>query len=285
MSVTEESLALTEALRQSQVQVRAGVMADVAGLVAMLDFDDITRSWPALEAELIATTQFRRRQSETTAQMFYRMIREAEGVPGVPTVRAADPLDVAQLVRNLRVVGAGTAGQGVAEGWTTVRQTTASRIEGEITRNAENGGRFSTINSANADKECIGWLRITDGNPCAFCRMLASRGPVYKSRESALATRSKFSKARGKPDGRSRGKPGSPAPAIWSDRAKDFRAHPHCACTARAIYSTSDRLLRQSEEFYKEYNDAYDRYPDKDPLNAYRAYLRDRERAASLVRV
>jgi hypothetical protein len=43
--------------------------------------------------------------------------------------------------------------------------------------------------------------------------------------------------------------------------------------------------LRQSEAYYREYNDAYDRYPDKDPLNAYRAYLRDSERLAAQVRV
>jgi len=29
------------------------------------------------------------------------------------------------------------------------------------------------------------WRRVTDGNPCAFCAMLAGRGPVYLTRESA----------------------------------------------------------------------------------------------------
>lgn len=29
------------------------------------------------------------------------------------------------------------------------------------------------------------WRRVTDGNPCGFCAMVASRGPVYHSQESA----------------------------------------------------------------------------------------------------
>jgi hypothetical protein len=29
------------------------------------------------------------------------------------------------------------------------------------------------------------WRRVTDGSPCGFCAMLASRGPVYRSQESA----------------------------------------------------------------------------------------------------
>jgi hypothetical protein len=285
MSVTEESLALTEAFRQAQVRVRGQIISDVAGLIAMLNIEDIKGSWPALEAELVALTRARRTDSVRLSQMFHTLIRNAEDVGGAFSPVAGAALNVDDLIRNLRIVGPGSAGEAVFQGRTNVRTTTASRIEGEITRSALNGGRFSSIGSARADKKCIGWIRVTDGNPCAFCRMLASRGPVYTSQDAAVATRRKFSKPRGNADGRSRGKPGGAAPAIWSDRAQGFRAHQHCACQARPIFSMDDRLVKQADKFYREYNAAYDRYPDDDPINAYRKYLRDRERAADLVRV
>lgn len=34
-------------------------------------------------------------------------------------------------------------------------------------------------------RSSIRWRRVTDGKPCGFCAMLASRGPVYHSQESA----------------------------------------------------------------------------------------------------
>ncbi|KAB5606685.1 hypothetical protein EHS19_06735 [Bifidobacterium jacchi] len=33
-----------------------------------------------------------------------------------------------------------------------------------------------------------GWRRVSDGDPCAFCAMLVTRGPVYTSRDKALHT-------------------------------------------------------------------------------------------------
>lgn len=38
---------------------------------------------------------------------------------------------------------------------------------------------------ASCDAASSRWRRVSDGNPCAFCAMLAGRGPVYRSRESA----------------------------------------------------------------------------------------------------
>lgn len=40
--------------------------------------------------------------------------------------------------------------------------------------------------SASVNPHSTGWRRITDGDPCAFCAMLASRGPAYRTEASAL---------------------------------------------------------------------------------------------------
>ena len=282
MAFTEASLAITEAHRLSQVGLRAQTELDAALLMQLFTLDDIKGSWPATEAALVELVRERGAQSVTMSQRAYELIRDAEDIAGVATVRGpGGPLDVDLLVQNLRVVGPGTAGEGLVKGWADVMGTTTSRVAGEASRVVLNRGRAAMHNSAMADKECIGWVRVTDGNPCAFCRLLASRGPVYKTEDAAVATRSVFSRnRRGRStDGRARGKAGAAAPAIWSDRANGFRAHAHCACTARPIYSADDPLLNRSERFFDEYEKALLAHPDKDPLNAYRAWLRDQNRA------
>jgi hypothetical protein len=52
-------------------------------------------------------------------------------------------------------------------------------------RLAANGGRETITNTVRRDKRAIGYQRVTDGRPCAFCAMLAGRGPVYKNASTA----------------------------------------------------------------------------------------------------
>jgi hypothetical protein len=51
---------------------------------------------------------------------------------------------------------------------------------GSAVRHVQNGGREQIMAASAEDKRCLGFLRVTDGDPCAFCAMMASRGPVYK---------------------------------------------------------------------------------------------------------
>lgn len=47
-------------------------------------------------------------------------------------------------------------------------------------RHVRNGGRETLDDVMRNDKAVVGYVRITDGDPCFFCAMLASRGPVYQ---------------------------------------------------------------------------------------------------------
>lgn len=49
------------------------------------------------------------------------------------------------------------------------------------------GGRGTIVGAAQRDSRAIGWRRVSDGDPCAFCAMLVSRGPSYTSEAAALA--------------------------------------------------------------------------------------------------
>jgi len=56
----------------------------------------------------------------------------------------------------------------------------AAMAAGAAVRHVQNGGREQTINAVQKDLVATGYVRITRPGCCAFCAMLASRGPVYR---------------------------------------------------------------------------------------------------------
>jgi hypothetical protein len=63
----------------------------------------------------------------------------------------------------------------------TVRPNTAlTTTLGTSARIALDGGRTTIVNTVASDPVALGWYRVTDGEPCAFCALMASRGVVYK---------------------------------------------------------------------------------------------------------
>lgn len=52
-------------------------------------------------------------------------------------------------------------------------------------RSAMEEGRRLVFEIGNADPRRYAWERVTGAHPCGFCAMLASRGPVYNTAESA----------------------------------------------------------------------------------------------------
>ncbi len=62
-------------------------------------------------------------------------------------------------------------------------------------------GREAVLTAVKEDPQAIGWFRVAAPNACAFCRMLAIRGAVYQSEETA-----------------------------------DFQAHDSCSCTAAPVF-------------------------------------------------
>jgi len=103
---------------------------------------------------------------------------------------------------------------------------------GSAGRHVLTGGRTTHLELVENDPEAIGWLRVTDGDPCAFCAMLSSRGPVYRSQRSATTVVN---------PGRSR-----PVGAQY---------HDHCACSAEAMFSKSQAWPGRGREFQELWRD------------------------------
>lgn len=106
------------------------------------------------------------------------------------------------------------------------------------------GSRKTALTVIQRDQVALGWARVTDGNPCAFCAMLSSRGPVYGSKQGA-----------------------------------SFEAHDHCACTAEAVFDRKSQWPGRAAEFRKLWRDNIEgQYSGKAAINAWRRLYERRQR-------
>ncbi len=62
----------------------------------------------------------------------------------------------------------------------TADRSSAGAADREVLR----AGRDLIDRASRQDRRVVGRARITDGNPCAFCAMLASRGAIYTSQST-----------------------------------------------------------------------------------------------------
>lgn len=81
-----------------------------------------------------------------------------------------------------------------------------SKLIGYSDRRMHNASRELMENYAQGDDFSVGWQRLAYPGCCAFCRMLAGRGAVYKTEASAtfVVGRGKVRKVRGRPHKRGR---------------------------------------------------------------------------------
>jgi hypothetical protein len=202
MAGTTEGATLTREHRRRQTLLSGALSADVARLWAVFDPSDAAGSAEALSGPLRALTVQGRSTSAGLSTGYYGRFRVAEGVPGTFPPVAAAPLVDEAVSTSLWVTGLVGFKRAVAAGRVPV---VASRIamvgvSGAVSRMALDGGRSVVVGSALADPQASGWARVASGRACAFCAMLASRGPVYSA-----------------------------------DTA-DFDAHDHCSCAAEPVF-------------------------------------------------
>mgnify|MGYP001417666398 CR=1 FL=1 len=122
-------------------------------------------------------------------------------------------------------------------------------------------GREVVDEASQRDRRVLGWMRVTDDDPCHFCALLASRGVVYRSAETA---------ARRRDPGR--------VPASWGSVARDelSKYHPRCACQVVPVYTRDDPRLAESRRLYDEYRRVTRGKSGADARRAWRHYIESR---------
>ena len=202
MALTAEGKALTQSHQRQQMALASSAQAASRPIWA-----SVLRAqgvWLASQLGLLADCFSR---SQELTESYLEAYRSAEGVAPGPIERV--PFPVAEMtsvilvggpysVKNL--IGDGLSGdQALSKGFT--------KFSGLVSRQVLSGGRLLIADSTANDRQAVGWRRVSDGNPCTFCAMLVTRGPVYKSRETAD-----------------------------SIAGKGTRYHAHCGCTAEIVY-------------------------------------------------
>lgn len=219
MALTVEGRALTEAHRKAQLAIAAHAAATSQILWKRLRVSDLDGSAPAWMAAQLALMSRSYAQSESLAESYISEYRDAEnavdapivGVPYASGVMAQSML-LAGPSRVKLLIGRGESADGAhAKAFT--------KFSGIVRRQVMSGGRMMINETTRRDQSAIGWRRVTDGNPCTFCAMLAARGPVYASKERADTV-----------------------------GGSGLRYHGHCGCTAEIIYG--DWQPSEREQLY-----------------------------------
>lgn len=233
MATTLEGRALTDAHRRAQVAIGANAQIVARALWGRLDPARLDESAPAWIAANVSAARLYHEQSRKAAGAYLSQYRRAElGSPDGPVVlpefdeyatatdlRYAGPVSIKLLVKG------GMDGQ-------SAHRTLSTKAAGLLGRASMMGGRQAIDLSAAADTQAIGWRRVSDGDPCTFCAMLCSRGPVYRSGASA----------------------GTDEGALL-DNKSGMRFHSHCGCTAEIVYGSWQPTPRE-QGYINEYQRA-----------------------------
>ncbi len=217
MARTVAGRQLTEQHRQGQLQVRARALRDFARVWPVWTGDEasfqemLTVSLPLIRAY--------NGLSATMAGGYFDAFRMAENPGGTATAKLPPPLDEALVLGPLHVTGIDMTRRAIAAGASpqAARQTALVRATGTVGRQVLTGGRDTIVLSTAADKKAGGWERVTSGDPCAFCVLVASRG------------------------------------AVFSEDTADFQSHDHCSCSGEPKYGDSKSPGRNQE--YRELYD------------------------------
>lgn len=217
MALTLRGRRLTEANRLLQLQLAsqaAGVGLLLWDQLRADDLDGSTPEWLASNTAL--TSRYFQQSSNTTGEYIDRYrAAEAAGNAGpvlLPTFDAAltaQILLVAGPVRVKNFISGGMSGS-------SALAAAKSGYAGMLRRQVMMGGRETVDLTASQDEQAIGWRRVSDGDPCAFCAMLCSRGPVYRSQASTQGSVLRDSRGGG----------------------QGLHYHAHCGCHAEIVYGS-----------------------------------------------
>ncbi len=213
MARTAEGRALTRMHTKQQLALRAKVVTEVMRLYALWNLKD-EESFLRFQEAMVVLTQLRAIESATLAAAYYESFRavDAPGGAGVLSrvVPAAPP-----AAEQIKASVSATARAGVfralraGQPYEAAMRNGLVEVSGAISRHVLNGGRQTIQDEVLRDSRALGWARVAGPEACAFCAMLASRGPVYK-KETVLYTKG----------GR--------------------KYHDHCACGAEPVYEGAE---------------------------------------------
>lgn len=212
-------------------QVRLAITADSQARRAWdatLKLDDLKGSQPIWKRTMVDLLSRWYHLSARMAARYLPEYRKASiGEPDDGVTIAMPRFDRAQASERFDWMGATNVLWHLAKGETEQAAWEAARslFLGMFHEAVLTGGRRTIQEWAAKDTRATGWRRVSDGDPCAFCAMLVTRGPVYTSEETAL----------------------------HADTVSG-KYHAHCGCTVEVVYGDwqpTEREQQWIDDYYR----------------------------------
>jgi hypothetical protein len=235
---------LAEQHRVQQVALRAGVARDVVVLLRdLFDTENADRTWPAIQSMLASLARQQHGTSAALATTYYGQARTEADAPGF--YLPISPADLAEELLKVVLDATGIAAfkRAISLGKTPEEalQIAGVTLSGSVSRLVLSGGRDAILGNVREDRKAVGWARITDKDPCAFCSMLSSRGPVYRTKQTAK-----------------------------------FEAHDHCACMPVPAWNRDEAWLQHSKDLSEQWQKATEGHSGADARRAWRRHWDNR---------
>lgn len=225
-------------------------VAGVRRIAKTADLDNIDAWWARVAEDIIALVAAGWAVSRELAEVF---LGEHAAIEGRQVVPVPAEWDTEQVATSLRVTGPVAFKQHITAGGTPVsaRATMGNSLAGSAERLVLAGERDTVDATVEESDEIVGWRRVSDGDPCAFCAMLVSRGAVYKDARSAGDT-----------------------------RFGGTAYHDRDGCTAVPLYEHEEEPAEVAD-LYQQWLDATAGKSGDDALRAWRRYWDDRNEPAA----
>jgi hypothetical protein len=256
---TPQGDTLTRLHDQKQEQIAAVLAGAMVKLWPIISKDPSDRNVQRWLAQVLSAIRAQRFKSASLAQSYfgaYRLLELGSGAERFfPSIAGA--INEEQVITSMMVTGPVKLRKDLDKAIANVEdmQNIQTLNQGAAIRHTLNGARDTIDNGLQNDKLVRGFVRITDSDPCFFCAMLASRGPVYSD--------DSFEES----DPRFQG-PGN------------HKVHDSCACMVRAVYKGGEPFPGRAKEFDALWKEA-SRVNRGDTLGEFRRmYERARREAA-----
>lgn len=173
-------LAAAQAYRVASLRFRAQYMREFLDLWPILAKEGDLQRWLRLNVALVRRWQT---PSRSLAMEFLHTQAQIQNVATNPSPVPEMPTE--QIVTNLV-----SRGPVVAKKARLLGMDELHAWEKAEAAAAASGGRMVLDGGRDALKaqKALGYMRVSDGDPCYFCAMLVSRGAVYSSEETAGRT-------------------------------------------------------------------------------------------------
>ncbi|MGA4875823.1 hypothetical protein [Streptomyces lydicamycinicus] len=247
-STTSDGSASAGRWRAAQLGLTRLLLRDLRGVRRLIDQSKLQATVPTwIEAVAAIITRYSG-LSATLAADFYDGERAAAGVPGVFTVPLAEPPPSEQVESSLRWSTKDLWPRAATDSATTTVQlepfdvrldAAMAKADGATQKLVADRGRETLRQAVKADPQAVAYARAAALGACAFCRLMASRGAVYRTAESA----------------------GRDANEQFSGDASVVKFHDNCHCAIIPVYRGQRFELsphaREWDRIYREYAAPY----------------------------